>query len=343
MKKRRLWTLVSALIAGLSIYAVFAGSNSLTFGELLEAVAGGKPLWLAASVVCMLGFIVFEALSLLWIVRCTGHPRSLRQGLLYSAGDIYFSAITPSASGGQPASILFMRMHGIPGAVITVALVLNLVMYTLAILAIGVVCLILQPEIFASFGTLSKVLILFGFAALSVLAALFYGLLKKGGVLEAVGMRIISALSGVRLMRNPDRWREKLRTLVAEYQLSADALSGKKRVLVVVFLLDLLQRASQIAVTPMIYYMLGGDTSAHGADLFAVQAFSQIGSNCVPVPGGMGVADYLMLDGFQILFAGDYAHRLELLSRGLSFYICTIVSGLIVLCGYLWSRKKRDD
>ena len=57
----------------------------------------------------------------------------LVRGVLYSAADIYFSAITPSATGGQPASALLMVGDGIPTAVTTVVLLLNLAMYNLSI------------------------------------------------------------------------------------------------------------------------------------------------------------------------------------------------------------------
>ena len=56
----------------------------------------------------------------------------------------------------------------------------------------------------------------------------------------------------------------------------------------------------------------------------------------------MGAADYLMLDAFACLsfIATEEAFRLEMLSRGLTFYICVAVSGVITLIGYLLLRKR---
>jgi len=127
---------------------------------------------------------------------------------------------------------------------------------------------------------------------------------------------------------------------VYKRQVYAKALAGKTRMLVVLFILNLLQRISQITVTPMIYFALHGKRAENGMILWVIQAFSQIGANCVPIPGGMGVADYLMLDGFNTIFVGDYANKLEILSRGISFYICTLTSGIIILIGALWRRRR---
>ena len=103
---------------------------------------------------------------------------------------------------------------------------------------------------------------------------------------------------------------------------------------------DLLQRISQISVTVLMHMALSGDPRLSGK-LWATQTYAAIGSNCVPIPGGMGVADYLMLEGFKNLFPPDYTVQLALLSHSMSFYLCIIISGLTVLAGYLFSNKKR--
>ena len=51
---------------------------------------------------------LFEGEALREIVFHMGYPTKHKDAFVYSAADIYFSAITPSASGGQPASAFFM-------------------------------------------------------------------------------------------------------------------------------------------------------------------------------------------------------------------------------------------
>ena len=69
----------------------------------------------------------------------------------------------------------------------------------------------------------------------------------------------------------------------------------------------------------------GGALPAY--DVWVLQSFILMGANYLPVPGGMGVTDYLMLDGFASFLSADAAVHLELLSRSFSFYSC------ILLCG----------
>ena len=339
-RRRLIWGIVALLIAGGTIWTVFSSSGKLSPAALLARLHGASPGYLALSLLCMAGYIVFEALALYCILRGLGYrvgPRSL----FYSAGDQFFSAITPSATGGQPASALFMAASGIPGAVITVTLLLNLMLYTVATLTIGAVCLAVRFPLFLRFGLLSRFLILGGMAVLVLLVALFFGLLRHGAMLERLGRKLFSLLTRLRLMRHPDHWNGRLEKLVREHKLCARTVAGNARLLWAVYLLNLAQRASQISVIPLLFRAVGG-VDGFDADLWVVQALSQIGSSWVPIPGGMGAADYLMLDGFQFLFSRDFAYELEILGRGISFYVCTLVSGLIVLIGYwILSRRRR--
>ena len=77
--------------------------------------------------------------------------------------------------------------------------------------------------------------------------------------------------------------------------------------------------------------------------LLATQIYVVLGSNCVPIPGGVGVTDYLMLNGYKQLMEKTQAYQLEILSRGLSFYVCIFVSMATVAIGYLVLRKQKKN
>ena len=104
---------------------------------MLKNFAVIKKGWLLAALDCVLGFIFFEACGIRKSVRLLGKDCPLRKSWSYSAADIHFSAITPSASGGQPASAFLMLRDGIPGVQVTAALLLNLAMYSCSLVAIG--------------------------------------------------------------------------------------------------------------------------------------------------------------------------------------------------------------
>ena len=340
VKKNILFAIGALVLAVLTVSTVFSQNRALTVPTLIGMLENASLPGLLATLLAMLGFIIFEGLAIQFLLNSLGYRTGFFRGLLYSAGDQFFSAITPSASGGQPVSALFMRFDRIPVSAITATLLANLVMYTLSTLAVGILSLLVSPDVLFSFNSISLLFIFFGSMVMIVLTILFYSLLKKSIYLRHMGMVLIKLLHKVHIIRDITKWRNKLDRHIEEFRLCSEMLSNKGSVLWAAFIMNLLQRASQISVTPLLHLSLGNIEKVNLFKLWAVQTFSLIGSNCVPIPGGMGVADYLMLDGFQTLFSIDYAYKLETLTRSISFYVCASLSGLIVLIGYIIKKHK---
>ena len=297
---------------------------------------------MAAAVAAMFGYILFEGMALLCLINAFGHQRSFGRGFLYSAADIYFSAITPSATGGQPASAYLMMKDGIPGAVVTISLVANLITYTLALLTVGMAGFLIRPVIFLNFGLPGRILIILGYVVLCGLAVVFFVLIVKPRILEKICLFFISLGKKLHIVRHEEEKREKLYRAMEEYRQCAKLMADHKIVFVKVYLFNLLQRLSQITVTLLVHLAIGGSASL-AADIWFTQNFVTVGTYSVPIPGGMGVADYLLIDGFRAFFDEASAVNLELISRGMSFYVCMIVSAVTVFLGTIYTIKKRDS
>ena len=138
LKRKALWTIVALAMAVLSVWAVASQTKTLTEGSVIRDLKRMDSFWTACGALAMIGFIWFEGEAIRSILKGLGIKTSMSRGFLYSAGDVYFSAITPSASGGQPASAFFMMNDGVSGAVTTAVLIMNLVFYTEALLTSGV-------------------------------------------------------------------------------------------------------------------------------------------------------------------------------------------------------------
>ena len=138
---------------------------------------------------------LFGLKALLWYVwqDTLGIKPARIDGTVYGGADVYFSAITPSASGGQPASAYFMIRDGIPGYAATVALLINLVMYTLSLLTIGLLCMILKYPLLKNFSGISLDIYMFGDCGADFLALVFLYAAKGR---EAYYTQFVIVLSG---------------------------------------------------------------------------------------------------------------------------------------------------
>ena len=334
-----LWSILSVVIAAATIWAVVSQARAFSLEAFADYFLDASVPWLVAAALCMVGFIFFEGMAVLTICRAFGYHTGRRKGFIYAASDIYFSAITPSATGGQPACAFFMMRDGIPGSVTTLALILNLTMYTISILCIGLFTLILQPEIFLTFGLLSRVLIVAGFIVQCLLTLLFLLLLFKRDVLRKICLPVLHLLCKIRILKREGEWRQKLENYLEEYAAYARMVRGHARAMLKALLYNLLQRVSVITV-PVCVFLASGGERIKAAKIWAVQCCAVIGSNTIPIPGAMGVSDYIMLDGFSKTVQLRNVVNFELLSRSISFYVCVLVCGIATLIAHLIQRKR---
>jgi len=230
-RKKLRWAVLSLALAVLTIHAVSAQWKDFSLAAFLEDLGQADWRWMLPAVLCMLGFILFEALAIRSACMVLRYPTDVFAACGFAAADIYFSAITPSASGGQPACALLMRRHGIPLVVCAAVLLLTLAMYALAILTIGAVCCLCWGDVLAVFGGASKVLIAVGFAAQCVLAVLFFLLLWRESLLEKIALGLFDLLARLRLIRFVERRRKRLTDMMAEYRGCAALLAGHRTLL----------------------------------------------------------------------------------------------------------------
>ena len=340
---RLLWSILFIVIAALSVVAVTSFNRNFHFSDFFRSATSASLPWIIAAACGTFGYILFEALSLMYICRSFGYGRRLKSGLLYSATGFYFSSITPSATGGQPAQAYVMIKDGIPGVFAAIALLVNLLMYTLSIAVLGIFAFIARPSLFLKFSVVSRIMIIVGTVIQFTLAALVLLLIKNKKLLNGIGRLLSHIIAKLHIIRDEDKLQGTFNDKMAEYDRYAEYLHDKRPMMFKVLGINILQRASVISVTMFTFIALGG-RGAEIFNIFVMQIYVLLGSTFVPIPGSIGVTDYLMIDGFSNLITHSKVEpgNLELLSRTLSFYICVFVCGLFMLYIYFKGRKAND-
>jgi len=347
-KRNIIWAILFVFIAAGSVIAVTAASKSFSLKRLGELLSSASPFYIVLAFAAMVGFVMFEGLAVRTLVRSFGHRCTLRDCFVYSAADIYFSAITPSATGGQPACAYFMIRSGVPASCTTVSLVFNLSLYTLSILVIALTTIVTAPRIFNSFVPLAKALIIIGALILVAIAALFFLALSQKKWINSIGEFAIRIACRLRLMKDPEAWKEKFRAGIEEYKSYASMIPSRGAAILKALGLNIMQRLCQFSVTMFMYIAIrinypGAERAAvfkNGLSLLGAQSLITIGSGYIPIPGAMGVTDLMMLDGFRPLMAEADAASLELMSRSVSFYCCVLMCMTVVATALLIGKRR---
>ena len=122
------------LVFVLTIYGVFHGED---LEAMTEAIRKADKRMLVLGVALVLFFIWGESVILWYMMRSFGILVKKRICFLFSSVGFFFSCITPSASGGQPMQIYYMKKEKIPIPVATVILMVVTITYKLVLVVIG--------------------------------------------------------------------------------------------------------------------------------------------------------------------------------------------------------------
>lgn len=341
-KKQLINILFLAVLIGVTLFILFTSNRELNFENIKDFILRCNPWLIVAAFVCMLFFIAFEGLSLHLISRRLGYKPKLSSSMVYSSADIYYSAITPSASGGQPASAYYMVKDGMDAGATTFTLVFNLIAYTAAILVIGVLAFIFRPRMFPHFEFFVKFLIIAGIVLQTLLLGFFIACMWCHKAVLKVGNGLISLLARMKIVKNTEKWRGKLTDEVEKYRLSFIEIRKHRALFFQALLLNVAQRVSQVLIT--CFVCTAADPDASFVDLFAMQAFVLLGYNSIPLPGGVGAFEYLYLNIYTLRFDNTFIVVAMMVTRVISYYLCMALSGVVTLVYHirLMKRKRQE-
>lgn len=254
-KKKTIFNVVFLLVVFVgTIYGVFHGED---LGEIAQIIKTVNPLWLIPGVVCVVVFIWGESIIIYYMMHTLGIHLKKRTCFLFSSVGFFFSCITPSASGGQPAQIYYMKKEKIPIPVSTLVLMIVTITYKLVLVVIGVALTIFgQGFIHAYLWNVRHVFYLGTalnvFCVTAMLILVFHPVLARDIMVKGLAL-----IEKMHLMK-PRRSRlEKLEASMDQYRATAVYLKEHVKVLIEVFGITVFQRFALFAATWFVYRAFG--------------------------------------------------------------------------------------
>lgn len=301
--------------------------------------------WLALAVICIGLFVYGESHVIHYMLKKMGIFTKRFTCFLYSGVGFFFSCITPSATGGQPAQLYYMRKNKIPTPVATVVLMIVTITYKMVLVAIGLWLLLFDGGFIQKY--LSDILPVFYlgillnvFCVIGMLLLVFNGRLARKIVLT-----VLHLLERVHLLKRKEGRAAHLEASMDTYSQAASFLKGHVPVIVRVFFITVLQRFAYFFVTYFVYKAF----HLQGTGMYTVvmlQAVISLSVDMLPLPGGMGVSEAL----FNVIFLPVFGEALLLpgmiLSRSLSFYAELFGSALLTVIAHIYigrfTRKEAE-
>lgn len=323
-----------ALLLGLTFYIILK-DNSLS--QIMDAVSEIQLSYILLGVAAMAIFLTCEAFNIRRCLKLFGYDASLLTAMKYAAVGFFFSSVTPSASGGQPMQVYYMYKDNIEVSHSTLALLFELLSFETVTVTLAIVGFFYQRDtISASMGNLKYLLLIGVGLNLIVMVLLIMAIFSKRAIKKAAAavVRIVSFFS-----RSKGEALEQLFIeQIAEYQQSARYFRENKMIFAKTLLTTLVQILSMYSVPFLIYRGFGlGDFNA--VEVIALQAVLYVAVSALPLPGALGVSESAFMILFKTLFPTGILSSAMVLSRGISFYLFVLLTGLCV-AGLVLIRRK---
>ncbi len=327
---------IFAAVMALTFWSVFRGQD---FAEIAGAVGQMSGVYLFAAVFLAVFFVAGEGCMIWYLLRGIGQRTTLPRCVSYSFIGFFFSGITPSATGGQPMQLYYMKRDGNSLSAASVVLMTVAVIYKLVLVLTGVGILLfwgapLKKYLQAYYG-----LYFLGLFLNVVLVVILLMIMFSQRTIRTCFYRIENIMVRIHLWRQSEARQEKVEQFLAGYQQTVAFLKSHKRMIVMTIAGTFLQRFSVFVMTYVVYRGLGLSGVAM-LDIVLVQAAVYIAVDMLPIPGAQGITEAMYRCVFQNIFVGNYLVVSVCITRGVSFYLMLLV-GLAVFCAARrWKIKE---
>lgn len=299
------------------VEAVLTAMKQMSFAHLLLAIA------------IALFFVSAEGVMIWYLLRSIDGTSSLFSCIRCSFIGFLFSGITPSATGGQPMQLYYLKRDGNSWSLSSVALMTVALMYKLVLVLFGVgILLFWHAPLRGYLGT--------GYYRLFLLGLTLNTLLVVGLLMVMFTPSVIRLLSGkaewlavkLHLLKKAGSKQARLDHFMDNYQNALSFLKEHKGKMFVVLLGTVVQRAAVFALTYVVYRGMGMSGVALTTIMW-LQAAVYIAVDMLPIPGAQGITEAMYRRAFLNIFTAGHVTASMCISRGVSFYLMICV-GLIV-------------
>ena len=113
MDKKK-YLLNGAFLIALMVGTFYFVLKDQEIDQLFVYISKAKLGWLLLGLVFLLIYVSFESVVIHYLMKSLSYAINFIHCLKYSFIGFFVSAITPSATGGQPAQMYYMKADGIP-------------------------------------------------------------------------------------------------------------------------------------------------------------------------------------------------------------------------------------
>ena len=299
------------LFMGLIILTLYIILKNNNMEDIIKSISSVDINYIIIAIVCSFMFVICEGINIGRNLNLMEYEIGIFTSIKYALVGMFFSSVTPSASGGQPMQIYYMHKDGISISHSSLALLMDL----------------------ASFQFVTVTMAIIGYIrAHGVLIFILTAIFSKRFITKVIEL-VCLFLTKIKY-KKVENFKKMATCQVNEYKESATYFKENKSTVIKVLLTTTVQITCLHSIPFWIYK--GFDLSGYSLiTVTLMQAVLFISVSALPLPGAVGVSESGFMIIYKTLFPANILSSAMLISRGISFYLLILVSGLIISITYL--------
>ena len=328
MKHGKMWGIIKngglfALIVIVTLRVFIFNGN---FKNTYNVMSNVNLNYIFIAILVMGVVVLCEAINIKRSLKLFKENTTILHCIQYSLVGIFFSSITPSASGGQPMQLYFMDKKKINVSSGMLALLICLASYQFVVVFLGCISIIFNWNFFNKLlGSFSLLFFVGMFLNTVLLGFIVLAIFSKKAIYSFVNfiVNIVKCFSE----EKASSLKEKALVEIERYKESAVYLKGQKKFIINTVLITMIQIIALHSIPFWAYKSLG----LSGATVYQfvlIQAALYITGAVLPLPGAVGIGEGGFLVFFKSFFPSHMTNSAMVISRGISFYLMVLISGI---------------
>lgn len=325
------------LLILLTFYIIFKNNN---IEDIIKTISYLNINYIILAIICSFTFTICEGMNISRSLKLMDYDIKFRTSIKYAVVGLFFSSITPSASGGQPMQVYYMHKDGIEVSHSSLAILINLASFQFVTVTMAIIGYISQHKLLVnSLGNIKYLIALGVTLNLLVMLAILIAIFSKrfvGKLIDFISFALIKIK-----YKKVDKFRKMAICQVKEYSQSAKYFKENKLTIFKILLTTIIQIILFFSIPFCIYKAF--DLSGHSfLKVLMLQSILYISVSALPLPGAVGVSESAFIVIYKTLFPTRFLSSAMLVSRGISFYLLVLLGGIIIATIYILNIKGNN-
>lgn len=302
------------------------------FNGVVDVLSKAQWIFVVLAIGVFSFMYIFDALILFVLTRKSKKDYTFKEAILNAMVGSFFSAITPSATGGQFAQAYVFEKQGVHIENSGTVLILNFIAYELVLVLYCFVTILFRQgnsmnvvEIFGlKINFLTLVIIGFGINLFGIFGIIFLAYFK--GVEKFVKW-ICKVLYKIHIVKDLEKINRKVDHKIKKLRKELSDIKGNLKPFIIACLLYVCRFSFYFSIP--FFCALALNIRVEPIQIFTVLALSSYISllaSFVPIPGASGGAEFF----FGLMFANFFGNKTLLASGMLIWRFATFYFGLII-------------